>query len=325
MITLIRVKSILSKSFILFLSIFSLSACLLTDEFKQDLVESYEENSQVERLARLEQKVEEWNQIRPQLAKLIELEGDLEYLAEVMVQNDRTNNKQSIMPAVGALQEDVNALLDDISTQNNDVFVPAELRVIGETMQAPNYQTTASFDKTQSSVEVMAVKPINSNMRIDSNEDAATDSKFSGGAVSNSSSLANTANKYQAPMMDSVAQNGVDDDKFSQSVSSSVITKQSRVNDCSNPSLSNGELSVHIASYSSSTRAKQGLQEIINKHKNTLCNLKPILANVNVNGKNYYSLRFGPLSTLDEVNNVCVDIRAGGDYCARAEYSGDSL
>lgn len=56
-----------------------------------------------------------------------------------------------------------------------------------------------------------------------------------------------------------------------------------------------------------------------------LVNKKPLLAKINYQGSEYYSLRVGPFKSANSAKNICINIQRQQHYCSVVEYKGFSF
>lgn len=300
-----------------------LSGCILTDEFKASLVEEHNrekekplnEQTQAYRIQQLENSIEEINQFKPQLVRVIQLEQDLAYITGALKQ-DRSTLAVNSSTEKFLLSNSLNDVIEQNAqslarSRENGNDIPPELQNLS--ILEDSKKTNPPSIENQS-VEVRSATP---PLRLSSSNEGSNevvDAKFSS-LNSADITLANEASNASALQKRLVKGS---QDKFSGKHDKSV-------NPCSRDFADYGELSIHLASYSSLSNAKTGWKRLSEKHKNSICGLRAVLADVNVSGKNYLSLRVGPLRSVEDVSLLCSEIRAAGDYCAAAKYIGKPL
>lgn len=316
----------------------SLCGCILTDDYKQSLKDKHElteiqqQIEQLEEVYTLQQvsrKVQALEQLRPDINRIIEMENDLAYLTNILENSEAMNNNGTIdgpsLPSIETVVSE-SSFLNDQNSQNS----------------LPN------FEADNSSVVVNAVAPImiSSDAGIYDIEDSAIDAKFSS-SINDTDSQFMSANQKPLDKFSSVSNsddNQMIDSKFSnsgslvanqsfasnqytQSSPQDIVAKveQANIDSCFISGSVDSQYSVHLASYSTESSAKKGWQLLSEKHKGLLCNLSAKVTDVSVNGKQFLSLRVGPLANQQSVKQLCSAIKATGDYCASAEYSGRNL
>lgn len=302
-----------------------LSGCILTDDFKESLVEehnrgqkeSLNEQTQAYRIQQLEKSIEELNQFKPQLVRVIQLENDLAYITGALKQGpSRLAVNADIESGVlsnslnDVIEQTAQGLANDAMTENGR-DMPPELQNLSV---FEGSSKTSTVPKQNQNVEVRSAKPPLSISSLAEGSDEVIDAKFSS-FNSADSELTKTAMNSSPVRMHSA---NVSQNKFSGE-------RKQGVSDCARAKSIDGEFSVHLASYSSLDNAENGWKRLSEKHKSSICGLTPVLADVNVSGKNYLSLRVGPLRTVEDVSQLCNQIRASGDYCAPANYVGTPL
>lgn len=92
---------------------------------------------------------------------------------------------------------------------------------------------------------------------------------------------------------------------------------------CANQRAStSSNFALHLASYKNLNNAKSGWQQLRQKYASTWCEASAKLETVNVKGTDYYSLRVGGYESKEAANQMCGKVRAKGDYCQVASFSG---
>ena len=299
-----------------------LSGCLLTEVFKEELIEeskvaklqqkldSIEEQITIQELAR---KIQDFEQLKPDLKRIVELESDLAYLTETMRAGDAAvlgvQSAFNALPSIGdqySKQDIINQQLDTSASE------PSFSQVAPAPTQFRNM-----------SIEVgSATKVMSTDQFSDLRQDAAqVDAKFS-------SDMAATVNTSQLSG-NSVDTSEVQEDKFQQPnprlIVGSTIVANDQLSSCVQAGNNNADYSIHLASYSNETNARLGWQILGAKYEGLLCKLTPKLASVSVNGKEYFSLRVGPLDDTSTAIDLCKEIRKTGGYCASARFAGKNL
>lgn len=263
------------------------------------VIKQYDED---ERAILVSQYIEEWQELKPTLNKVIALESELSYVLKELDKVDSSVETMTEVPK-GFLQ----SFEKDMSGGS---------RLVDSSLQ--NSNTTTKQTPALESAEVT------------SNLGPASISQ----AARNNVKLASA---QQVPQRLSDNVNGVEqiDAKFSSKPSPllensyKAVTAVSRSNSksCGNDSLSRiGEgFAVHLASYSKQASLAEGKNVFQGKYADHLCQKTAVVKAVSVKGRDFYSLRYGPYETRTEAQKVCNDIRIGSDYCTISQFEGERL
>jgi hypothetical protein len=326
MVKVLMTKIKMKKVGLLILISSFLQGCILTDEFKESLVEENKKSQktliekskdmqQAQKLEQLEISVNELIEFKPQLVRVIRLEQDLAFLAQSM-KTIRGTSRSSYLPSASdeGLQSSLESVVDKKKDQNpvlpDGNNLPAELRKIaGITLLEQPVVTTTS-------VELNSAPALIESRSVIPATNTSMDAKFSSLPSNNSGQSTKTNTIVVKPDPEMTP------NKFSSNLSNAKAGWEEDCNVASSPS---GVFSIHLASYSNLQNAKEGWEQLSKKYVATLCGLKPVLANVNVAGKEYLSLRVGPFASARDAGRLCDVIRSSGDYCAQARYEGRSL
>lgn len=99
-----------------------------------------------------------------------------------------------------------------------------------------------------------------------------------------------------------------------------------RADGCSSqPTSDSSNFALHLASYKNFNNAKSGWLNLRQKYASTWCEASARLETVSVKGTDYFSLRVGGYDSKEAANQMCSKIRAQGDYCQVASFSGVSI
>ncbi|MGB3725130.1 MAG: SPOR domain-containing protein [Glaciecola sp.] len=305
-------------------SVLALNGCLLTDAFKQELIDKNTQTDLQKKIGELEEtytlqeltrRINNIEKITPEISRVMELESDLAYLTEMM-KSDRQG--------ISSINRDTDILVDE--------GLPS-LEVLAEADFLPNVR--AGNNQVELAAASPLVKPLTT---LSSEQVVSIDDKFSSSANTNVNNMLGGSERQSQT-------NSNIEDKFTQArnvsnkqFSSQIQAGNSRPSDIVGPTIDEntsnacyaqaadgGKHSIHLASYITKANAISGWNKLMNKHDSLLCNLTPKLANVSVKGTDYLSLRVGPLSDKTTALKLCAAIKATGDYCASAEYHGTQL
>jgi hypothetical protein len=339
------------KSTLLLTLAFVLSGCLLTESFKSELIEEHQtqkklskieheraelaaEKSEIhskinelERLYTLEElqnSVKDFEVLRPSIVRLIKLESDLSYITEFL----RTKERPISFPA----DQFHNTTATKLPTFSDIIELEesnSELTKSTENTNDNIFSSSVASKTDKSGVEVNAAKPPMTVMSVNRPEIEPNNNKFFTDITRNATNRSNEDIKelrsgthsdlphHQASGLDNKF-------SYSNSISDSVTPSAMPKNECLNRD-SRGSFSVHLASYKNDQNARRGWKNLSQKYSDTLCNLQPKIANVEVNGSDFYSLRAGPITDRDTAARLCQKIRQLGDYCSIAAYEGREL
>lgn len=308
----------------------SLSACLLTDDFKKNLIE---ENNQIA-IKDVSKRVDDIEKITPQLNRIIELESNLLYLTSLL-ESEQSIKKASLSPSSRL------SSLDNIVSQQDkgnkfeastaeEIELQAALPPLTQSVQMSRYaQQNDSFDKfsdlksstsqaelVPANISSSALLPANTASQVNTLDAESIDNKFSQQA----SYIAPPVRPKKIVTPKLKVQDIVGDIKKENQANNTLLNHT-----CAEAGDNASKYSIHLASYKSTENAKSGWDQLMSKHKNLLCNLSPRLAQVSVNGNEYLSLRVGPLLDKNSALALCSAIKSTGDYCASAEFVGRQL
>lgn len=293
-----------SNRVLLLLATLALHACsiLPAPQIEAETLQAANTQSQSLEMLEYQAQVKELLSMREQINRLVELESDLSFLLDEMGRFEEQNPDLTFAENNTDVSEDLSenkAVMfsesgsTNQSRESDTALQKAEVGVAKELMSLVN--EGAEDNKFSNPPENQAVF------------ETADDSKFRQSSLGNKQNAANNSRRESNQNLKQV----------------SGVTKG--VCDSSNmPSLS-ARFAVHLASYSSQASALKGIDELRKKHATRLCAAVAKSHQVEVKGKNYFSIRFGGYNTQGEANEVCKAIRTTGDYCKVTDFVGEVI
>lgn len=84
-------------------------------------------------------------------------------------------------------------------------------------------------------------------------------------------------------------------------------------------------IGIHVVSYTNLKFAREGWRQLQGKHRAVFCNRLPLVEEVIVRDRRYYSVRIGPWANHKAARSACMELQKKGQYCALATYEGVPL
>lgn len=85
------------------------------------------------------------------------------------------------------------------------------------------------------------------------------------------------------------------------------------------------KVGIHIAMFKNINTIPLGWQYLQSILPAPLGNKKPLLAKINYQETEYYSLRIGPFNTVNSAKAICINLQLQQHYCSLVEYKGMSF
>ncbi|MCC2604781.1 SPOR domain-containing protein [Planctobacterium marinum] len=269
-------------------------------------------NSQISLQSRSEinKHIQEWEELKPGIKRLVALESDLKFLiAELAKANDISDTpvkQQTESVTAAAISKEPEA------PAREKAPVAAASFFIDE----PVEQVATPVKKAEVPQRKES-KPVSSPFSEDQTDIAQTEPQSE---ITETATPPPTVSRPQ-PSRDFVAKSPI----FSQSARQSPsIGGPDRCTPPGNRKVE-GNVALHLASYSKKGNLQQGWDSLYNKFKDVLCLRSARSELVNVQGKDYYSLRVGPYASQDEAIKDCRILTSKGQYCALSQFSGTRI
>lgn len=295
----------LIKKCIIFLVIaLTTSACSITDTFSASNDEqgnkefrTFTGDTLLDKYSETEQKrlmnkyIEEWEDLKPAITKVIALENELSFALQALENNNPENNA---VLSVEELQSLPNSFQQDQQIQ--PVFNSRNVNGTNINERADSIDAKFASAGSSAPIKLGVAAPLGRSFDNTSTGDGANTDKFSQ-ATEQSQNMIQTQ----------------------QRLTSNTRCGESR-------SIANGDdYAIHLASYSKKISANSGQKSFLAKYQNELCEKVAIIKPVEVKGNNYYSLRFGPYLSSQEAQNVCAILRQRSDYCSVSRFDGERV
>mmetsp|Transcript_49740 Transcript_49740/g.158864 ORF Transcript_49740/g.158864 Transcript_49740/m.158864 type:complete len:321 (-) Transcript_49740:1344-2306(-) len=263
--------------------------------------------------------MQEWEELKPGLIRLIKQESELSFLLSEL---ENMSNVQTFA------NDYVDISGRSLTGQPNVSMQPPELRALAKSSEANPEQSQE--------VEVASARPIQRNLTSSnkfSSQSAPVSSSVNRnqivGYASTSSpnnaqptTFKSNANIAQRLSNNSTQEQGASISKFQET---SVANLVGSTDECSVNLNSVGDNAIHLVSYKSKNYVEKGWQELMSKHKEVLCGKQPLVASVTVKGIDYQSLRVGPYINVAEAQSACKKLRDSGQYCAVTKFTGKNI
>lgn len=271
-----------------------------------------------ERQESYEQLLTEWANLRPSINHIISMSDDIAYILDVLdseaIEDTLGINEFTVTTPSSSISDAVSYELNEeevgkMEPAQEVVVEKAPALLIETSKKQQNFlPLNGAFDNRQYEDSQISV-----SADINDTSNGVDDKKFS--------TVAWTATRVQ-PLANSTQ-------KFNQSTLDTVDEEIS-VNGCI--SLNNASFSdknslkelyaVHLASYSKKESLEEGFVTFQNRFSESLCGLSAIYKTVEVKGKNFFSLRIGPLYSVSDAKDLCATITSRGQYCAVTTFDG---
>jgi len=323
--------------------------------FREDIKE--QEENQQKRLMQTQMTnfIAEWQEMKPAIIDLISLESDLQVILYQLEEEQRL-----LQSAVG-VQSDIMLRERDDRLNNkqfaslpkiNEKFVEnrAEVADLTAVVRLTDVGLLETFN------DALEAKPLSS---FDQGADAALLASFSESTelkANNSlhSQIPESELQYADGLAAVYANEGVSTNKFSVEANMTPALMEKKFSLVSNPSLIVGKVennqatnakkpqqqsfncrqlsasigsgyALHLASYSKQSSAKAGWLGLVENFNTSLCGLTPVLKEVYVNGKPFFSLRAGGFQSKAEADSACAEIAETKQYCKSTRFDGTPL
>ena len=252
-----------------------------------------------EMIEQTETQVKEWQQMKPALTRLVELEADLSFILAQL-------NTETSSPGF-ALQDKQYQF--NVESKAEDEQSTDALTSLSELF--PENSNSPSFSKQSGTVQLKGISPDANPSRLTQEDSGVQADKFSGAGapLSNQRITADNAQVSAA--------------KFSNL--NRVSQFEPNESACGFPELGKG-YSMHIASFKSKVSAEKTLRELQTQIASSQeCQYPAVIETVNVNGQIFFSARLGAFETRANATQACSSVRQRQDYCGVAPYSGTPL
>ena len=288
--------------------------------------------------------IKEWEELKPGIKRLVELEGDLRFLiAELAKANNASSSPNQIID---------NTPAPITPSQPESVAVPVTSTQIDST---PSFfidepATNPSFFKDEPTTPEVNPRPEPEVENKDNSQDFAVpdviEHKDKVGSSAFPGAGEGSGTRAQPPQTAATALNTEE----AMRTDPSPLIEQSTENDfvvkspifsetiTQRPSLGGpdrcatgfnkkveGNVALHLASYSKKDSLQKGWKMLFNQYKAVLCLRSARAEMVNVRGKNFFSLRVGPYTSRDEAIKDCRTLTNQGQYCAISQFSGEAV
>ncbi len=249
-----------------------------------------------ERLSDLENRIADWEAHKENVLSLAELESDLHY---IIYQAKPLESK--VTPS----------LLDVVSTstQAKDNTIASPVASNDSGVSVDKFSSTQDF----SQVKVQSAKKINVNA-------STVADKFSSSQNKKPTTLEELANYIDANDV-SMASKFSDNSANSRSYGSSNNIKPNNTCKPSSYILGKG-YAIHLASFSNENTANKELKKFVENNSNISCGKVPLIKDVNVNAKQFYSLRLGPFENKNGAVRMCDLVKKTQSYCGITTFDG---
>jgi hypothetical protein len=258
--------------------------------------------------------VEEWQLLKPEINRVIKLEGELVYLV------DSFNKSSEIDKFVDSDLELV---------EGASVAELAGVRASGPTFigqsnvqSATNIKESVPMTTQKNSSSELLVGRAKALPKIPvttKSNAGVSDDKFS-------SLNANNARSNQTNSAALVA-NTTQADKFNRQPLVNIKQERpaSQSGACKNSLSNTGVFAIHLSSLSQSSNIDGAVSKLSNTFSDILCNKQVKTQLVEVDGVDYSSIRFGPYSSEESATQACSSVRVRGSYCKVTRFTGESI
>lgn len=251
--------------------------------------------------------IEEWEEIKPTLTKVIALESELTYVLNAL---DTANSSVPKSLNITKAEDSPNMFLTefDLSDESQALSKSGVMfRNDGNNNASANKSNPSNKFSTQNvsyndqAVSVGKARQLSSTLSKNLKEDSInqTDNKFSSDNIVVVPETINKT-KFSSPDLEERCSAG------------------------SQATIGSG-FAIHLASYSKLNSVDVGQKTFQEKYANRLCNKETLVKKVNVNGRDFYSLRFGPYASKLDAQTECEFIKADIGYCTVSQFDGERL
>lgn len=261
--------------------------CVSTDNSADDLSRNDEVRKNT--LVDAYQELQEWKQLQPSIVRLIELEQDLKFILDEVSNTSQTTDDFTNVDNIATGFNNFSDEPDPVQNNSEELALASNSK-----FSEPSFPLV-----NNNNVNVKpATKPLSAELYSD---DAIAD-KFSN-AQGKLLPVSNASLKPQVLRENILLASGNNEECFA----------------------AKGEFALHLVSYSQEKQIDTGWKKLKDLINPITCNRQPLVDEVVVNSKKYYSLRVGPYLTSQQVREVCSMVSKQGLYCGVAKYSGKSI
>ncbi|WP_395342092.1 SPOR domain-containing protein [Ningiella sp. W23] len=272
---------------------------------------------------------DELEQLRPDIYRVIALEGDIQYFLEHLESNTDMSAE--------ANQLDGELLMESADDRPNfsNLDTPAELSKLRLSKQSPSLSASASSSVAEPSnkqVEVAAIPSLHElkNLKQTSSNTSTSQTqrsnkqsrnysqfdKFSRVDEANVQAEHLSSGTHTRPTVAASPQNNLKQQMSEQARGFEKVTDERLSTDRA--------FAVHLVSMRQAQMLNNAWVSINQQYSNFFPQKTPLAQKVNVKGETYYSLRIGPFSK-NEAGSVCSEIKSSGEYCGVLAYEGENL
>lgn len=282
---------------------FPIASCA---SFTNDAKVGKNELNQITKIERIAESLDDWQDMRPALLRLTKLENELTYLLD-QLDSSHSQFGTAVDTPLSNISSDFT--VDDFITSNSidsgNKNAQLEVGTAAPIMQQLNNSVQPQL-KNQNESSAQAT--------ISNKQIAAMENKFQSSEKSSSNKFALTPINTEKGQTNSLFVS----DKSKTSIANSI----QKNGPCSSVQ---GKYAMHLVSYSKLSQAPVGWQQLAPIVSPISCGRAPLVQEVTVKGKLFYSLRVGPYDTKSSVKEVCTLLTKEGLYCGVSTYEGESI
>lgn len=275
---------------------------------------------------KLETLIKEWDAVKSDINRIIELEAELGFIVDELTKQDSLNSlhKENIALAQYTPESMPEVNSGDPIRSDRDFAPPEQERnrenttIVGQAAAIINMDNVidvgTKFSAQASNLALNDPTSANtSETRLEQNKAMRMDNKFS----QNTHTKQGISSYQTASIVGSLPS-----DNLMHNESNSLSTLSTNEG-CKLASLDNS-IGIHLISLKDEKKVNKAANQLLNKFSALLCGSYKV-NNVVVKGEQYYSVRFGPYTNRQEAQKACSLIRAKGQYCGLADFVGQTM
>ncbi|MFT7054242.1 MAG: cell division septation protein DedD [Psychromonas sp.] len=256
-----------------------------------------------ERLNSLEDAANEWQQSKPAINRLTELESDLSFIIE---QIDRIETGSTI--------ENLNA---HVTRQNQKDYNAPELANLA-IIDSTSVSTNLSFSSDRN-LKQLAQPTSDTIQHVErdkfSSPNRSTNLTLGGVKPKNASQIEGSSTVDVQAAVSLAKFKGLSEISSAQAQTTCTM---------SDMKIGSG-YAIHLASFKNKVTALETLKRFYNENSQLVCGKTPVIKDVVVKNQSFYSLRLGPYLDKKDAETSCRQVRRKQSYCGITKFDGGEI
>jgi hypothetical protein len=232
------------------------------------------------------EKIESWSAAEPDIQRVLSLEADMQLIINQLASMSELDNDP-----LGDDKESENA--KNMETNQNPAELPVNTDLSKAKANSNDLETVESIDSINNQQLAGIAPKTSSTIKVDSNDVEE---------VAGTDTINNQQREYP----------------------SHKVSNNTKI---SSKSMGHNfpKVGIHIAMFKGVNSIPIGWKYLQSILPASIVNKKPLLAKVNYEGSEYYSLRVGPFKSANSAKRTCLNLQQQQHYCSVVEYKGFSF